>query len=259
MPGKRTKRQWCTPNTPKIVKKKVTTGQVGTITKEKLLNIAFININGLNFQSSCDVQTFLNSQSPHVLCILETKKNSAQTVDTVQFQSYTLIENSRNSSQKYGGGINVYYRMISGYKVKHFEPSYNDPKFEPILTERTWVTITSNTNVTCICFVYVGCQHSNNRNAQQNADMYNLLLLEHKQLRQKGHRIVICGDMNAHVGNLKNIGTTNNHPVNTNGQLLLDFVNIADMEIVNTLYREEGDCRYHNCSRICNGVCLGEQ
>ena len=123
MPGKRTKRQWCTSTIPKKVKKKVTTGQVGTITKENLLNIAFININGLNFQASCDVQTFLDSQSPHVLCILETKKNSAQTVDTVQFQDYTLIENSRTPEQKYGGGLNLYYKSVSGCKVKHFEPS----------------------------------------------------------------------------------------------------------------------------------------
>ena len=115
MPGKRTKRRWCTPNVPKFVKKKVTTGKVGTITKEKLLNIAFININGLNFQSSCDIQTFLDSQSPHVLGILETKKNSAQTVDTVQFPDYTLIENSRTPEQKYGGGINLYYKSISGF------------------------------------------------------------------------------------------------------------------------------------------------
>ena len=254
MPGKRTKRQWCTPNIPKSVKKKVTTGQVGTITKENLLNIAFININGLNFQASCDVQTFLDSQSPHVLCILETKKNSAQTVDTVQFQDYTLIENSRTPEQKYGGGLNLYYKSVSGCKVKHFNPSYNDPNLEQILTERTWISITSNTNTTSICFVYLACQHSDNRNAQQNANLYNLLLSEQKQLRQKGHRIVFCGDMNAHVGNIKNIGTTSNHPVNTNGQLLLDFVNIADMKIVNTLCREEGDCKYHNCNRICKGV-----
>ena len=26
------------------------------------------------------------------------------------------------------------------------------------------------------------------------------------------------------------------------------------MKIVNTLCREEGDCKYHNCNRICKGV-----
>ena len=72
--GKRIRGRWGAPNVPRCVKKKVITGQVGTITKEKLLNISFININGLNFQSSCNVQTYIDSQSPHILCILETKK-----------------------------------------------------------------------------------------------------------------------------------------------------------------------------------------
>ena len=90
MKGKRNKRQWCSSKIPQYVNRKVETGKVGTIAKEYLLEIAFININGLNLQSSCDVQTFLNSHSPHVFCVLETKKNSAQTVDTVNFQNYVL-------------------------------------------------------------------------------------------------------------------------------------------------------------------------
>ena len=96
MKGNRKKRQWCSSKIPQSVNRMVETGKVGTIAKEYLLEIAFININGLNLQSSCDVQTFLNSHSPHVFCVLETKKNSAQTVDTVNFQNYVLIENSRS-------------------------------------------------------------------------------------------------------------------------------------------------------------------
>ena len=235
-------------------KRKISTGKVGVIVKKSSLDIAFLNVNGLSQKSVIDIQDIINLKKPDIFGLCETHRNTEQNIDTVNFEDYKLFENRRDPEGKPGGGIAVYCRTSGGLRISKHDPKYINIDLLTVAKERLWVTVHSESNKTSICFVYVATQYQDDRNADFNRDLYQLLLTEQGELRRKGHRILFCGDFNGHVGNLPGLATNNNHPVNPNGKQLLDFIDMADFKMVNNMCRKNGSCVSHDCDRVCEGT-----
>ena len=235
-------------------KRRIAAGQVGFIDKKLSLDVAFLNVNGLTQKSVIDIQNIIDSKEPDVFGICETHRNTEQNVDKVDFEGYKLFENRREPDEKPGGGIAVYCRTSGGLRISKHTPKYINTDLVTVAKERLWVTVHSESNKTSICFVYVATQYPDDRHAEFNRDLYQLLLSEQGELRRKGHRILFCGDFNGHVGNLPGLATNNNHPVNPNGRRLLEFIDMADFKMVNNMCRKNGSCFSHECDRVCEGT-----
>ena len=71
-----------------------------------------------------------------------------------------------------------------------------------------------------VCTVYVACQYEDDRNSNWNQILYSCLREEQAELRGKGYRILIIGDMNGHIG-CDNVGIAGNKPgINPTATLL---------------------------------------
>ena len=79
-----------------------------------------------------------------------------------------------------------------------------------------------------------GCQYDDDRNSNWNQLLYACIRDEQAELRRKGFRILVVGDMNGHIGNVEAVGIPGNKPgINPNGNLLLEYERYSDMTILN--------------------------
>ena len=234
-------------------KRKAQVGKAGYINEKSSLQIAFINVNGLNQKSTIDIQNVIDVKTPDVIGITESHRVAEQIGDKINFPGYKCIENCR-SYENSGGGLAVLCKIGDGLKINQYKPKFIHPDLLSVNTERIWITVESEKNKTSICFLYLGCQYDDDRYAEHNSKIYQLVMSEQIDLRRKGHRVLICGDFNGHVGNLPGLQVKNNHPVNANGSRMLDFVANSSFEIVNSMCRAVGSCDSHECVPVCNGT-----
>ena len=69
-----------------------------------------------------------------------------------------------------------------------------------------------------------------------------MLAAEVYDLRQKGYRVVLLGDFNAHIGNVVGVGVPSNHcSINPNGRRFLNFLHDINSVHLNGACRVEGD------------------
>lgn len=228
-------------------------GKAGLIDEKSSLQIAFINVNSFSQRSKIDVQNLIDIKSPDVIGLTETHRVSELIGDKLDFSGYKCFENCR-SYEKSGGGLAVLCKTSDGLKINQYIPKSIHPDLLSVNSERIWVTVEGETNKTSICFVYFGCQYEDNRYFEHNSKMYQLIMNEQFDLRRKGHRVLICGDFNSHVGNLQGLQVKNNHPVNENGKLLLDFVANSSFDIINSMCKAVGRCGFHVCNPVCDGT-----
>ena len=118
-----------------------------------------------------------------------------------------------------------------------YEIPFNEIKeknLQYVQKERGWIISKTFNETTATCFVYAGCQFNDNRNEAWNQGIYQIIATEQQIYRNKGFRVVVIGDLNRHIGNKKNISIKNNkEEINTNGQMILDFVKTHDFKLLN--------------------------
>ena len=97
-----------------------------------------------------------------------------------------------------------------------------------------WVKVHAKQKVV-ICGVYLRCNPGIYSEANEsNEALLNQIHVEAQHLRRQGFRIVMMGDLNAHGGDCEQFGFSDNpHPVNTNGSLLIDWLNVHSMKCLN--------------------------
>ena len=226
---------------------------VGELRCKNSLKTSFLNVDGLSETKLEDITNTVLSTSPDVFFLLETKRREEEIGIDISVPGYELSEIKRSdlSGDRAGGGIAIYTKTSEGLLLKHHNPVIESADFEFVQNERFWLTIDSLNCKTAICGVYMGCQLNNDDHGEWNDSIYWVLRKECEALRSSGYRVVLLGDMNAHVGDVLGQGVPgNNSDVNRNGNRFLSFLNDCDMQHINGHLRIPGDIT----SKICSGI-----
>ena len=221
---------------------------------KKALKCSLLNINGLSETSLANVDSVIDTHSPDVVILLETKRRVEETGIDIAVPGYSVLETKRsnNAGDRDGGGIAIYTKLSDGIIFKHHKPIIANPANAFVNSERLWITVESESSKTAICGLYLGCQYNDDRYAEWNDAIYQTVQQEAFNLRSKGFRIVYLGDFNGHIGNVPMRGGIpgNTAGVNQNGHRLLNFIANTDSVNVNAMCRVPGDWS----TRVCDGL-----
>ena len=229
---------------------------LGIINRKQTLSFLFFNTRGLSQSSLSDIKVALDRKQVDIAVIVETHHRLEQNFHEYSVDNYKSFETRRSDvdEDKSGGGILVYVKTSEGLMFKQFSPIIEEESLCFVNNERLWILCDSVGFKTAVCGVYMGCQFTDNRNESWNSKIYSVIMREQADLRRKGYRIILLGDMNGHVGNSPGIGIYGNKPdVNCNGHQLLQFTKDAEMQMVNNMCLTRGKCGQHVCQQICSG------
>ena len=224
--------------------------------KEKLfVDIAFLNVDYLSKSTFFDVESTVEKKTPDLVFLFETYRTVEDCHEDIDIPGYSKYESLRSEVEedKSGGGIAVFCKLTEGvhFSRMHLDCDIKDERF--VEKERVWVEMKNNQNRrTAVCGVYMGCETSDDRHGVWNDLIYNRIQKEVIDLRAKGYRVIIVGDINGWVGNvLKDGGIPGNRPeVNRNGKKFLAFLSTVEMVHVNGATRVKDDWS----SRISSGL-----
>ena len=225
--------------------------KVGVIGSKTNLKTSMLNVDGLSDTSLADVQDFVAQSSPDVVFLLETKRRFEEFGTDIAIDGYEHFEVKRSdvADHKQGGGLVCYTRRTDGLVFKRHTPEIMNIDLEYVNYERIWITIDSLKSKTAILGVYMGCQYEDDRHADWNEGIYQVLTQEATKLRSEGYRIIFIGDFNGHVGCVPGQGVPGNNPdINPNGRRFLNFLERCDLRHVN------GECRIAGRNDICQGT-----
>ena len=216
-------------------KRKRAQGDVGVAQQENELTICHLNVNGLSEESVHDLANAACNRNVKVICVSETKFRREQNIVHQSIEGFNLFETRRSdvSEDKGGGGLAVYCR-VDGPLFKLHSPIIRNPLCAFVNNERIWVLCETQSFKTAICCVYLGCTYDDNRHDEWNQLIYSTISEEQNDLRRKGYRVCVVGDLNGHIGSAPGVGIVGNRPkVNDNGRLILDFETQNDFTILN--------------------------
>ena len=213
------------------------------IDKKKTLKTCFLNVNGLGEVTMEDVKDTIKVKEPDIVILVETKRREEEVGIDISIPGYRLYERRRSdmAEDKDGGGIVVYTRLADGLLFNNHTPNITNEDAAFVSNERVWVTVESESCKTAICGLYLGCQYSDDRNAEWNSLIYRTIQEESFSLRSRGYRVVFLGDFNGHIGDVLGVGVPGNKPgINANGQRFLDFLSHTDSVHINGSVRVPG-------------------
>ena len=161
----------------------------------------------------------------------ETHFREDQNQDPIEIDNLLSWRVERSGIEKRGGGLCLYYH-------ESLEAHCWVPQVPPHLVssakERQWLLLTGSEKVAFL-HVYIACQtNQNDGYIEWNENLFNLITLETIKLRRDGFTVLAMGDFNSRVGKIP--GLEQNHPgTNNNAPMFLDFIQQANLVIVNTL------------------------
>ena len=166
---------------------------VGILNSKESLNVALLNVDGLNETQFNIVNSTISAKSPDICVILETKFRKEQVGLNVKIDGYDHIDRRRSNASldRPGGGLVMYTRNDDGCQINEYIPTISNPDHAFVHNERIWVTVTSSKFKTAVCGVYFGFQAGDDRHGPWNDILYNVLQDEIFELPQSGFRILI--------------------------------------------------------------------
>ena len=203
--------------------------------KESELTIMHLNVNGLSETSVHDLTAAVEARNVKVLAVTESHFRREENINHHDIPGFTKFEARRSnvSEDKGGGGIVVYCRD-DGPLFKLHSPAIKNPMSAFVNNERLWVVCETQSFRTAICCVYMGCHYDDGRHDEWNQLIYATISEEQNDLRRRGFRVCVVGDLNGHIGDVPGVGISGNKPnVNQNGRMLLDFESQNDFSILN--------------------------
>ena len=208
---------------------------MGVACKENELTIMNLNANGLSETSVHDLINAAEARNVKVIAVTESHFRLEQNIIHHDIPGFNKFEARRSnvSEDKVGGGIVIYCRT-DGPLFKLHSPAIKNPMSAFVNNERLWVLCETQSYKTAICCVYMGCHYDDGRHEVWNQLIYATISEEQNDLRRKGFRVCIVGDLNGHIGAVPGIGIAGNKPnVNLNGRMILDFEDQNDFSILN--------------------------
>ena len=242
-------------------KRKRVQGDVGVADQEKELTICHLNANGLNEESVHDLTVAASNRNVNVICVSETKFRREQNIVHQAIDGFNLFETRRSdvSEDKGGGGLAVYCRD-NGPLFKLHSPTIRNPVCAFVNNERIWVLCETQSFKTAICCAYLGCNNDDNRHEEWNQLIYTTIGEEQNDLRRKGYRVCLVGDLNGHIGSVPGVGIVGNKPqINMNGQMILDFESQNGFKILNRASTGLWTRQANNHSTILDYALLSEE
>ena len=216
---------------------------VGTVQIKKTLRVAYLNVDGLGSATLEDVRSTVGLKNPDLCVLVETKRRLEELDDDIEIEGYELNEITRSdlANDKDGGGIAFYTKQGDGLLFKPHTPDIDDVTLSFVNKERFWVTVESASSKTAVCGLYLGCQSADDKYGHWNDLIYLVVKLEAAKLRAEGYRVVLIGDFNSHIGNVRGRGIEGNRAdINPNGHRFLNFLDDTDSCHVNGLYKVQG-------------------
>ena len=222
--------------------------------RRKFLRVACLNVDGWSEQSRFDVLAAIESKHVDVFSLVEThaRREDKEELKIPGFEVFQCTRQEATSDKK-GGGIACLVRKSAGVKFKKLTPNIPRADLNYVANERLWVTYQSQHGKTAICTVYLGFYNRDGRHYNWNKGILEVLAEEVRELRESGHRVILQGDFNSHVGSvLQNGGIPGNHPLqpNEHGHMFLSFLSENQLTHLNGAVRQQGDWG----SRLCQGM-----
>ena len=174
------------------------------------------------------------------LCLIdETHFRNGNNIDLSIFDEWSPRYLERGFGDKGGGG-----KMILTSKrlvCRSWAPDLKDNEW--VGNERAWTLVHNGGCKLAICSIYMAAEVvANNDFRAWNDCVYGILAGEVQCLKNDGYDVMVIGDLNGHIGSGPE-GIEGNRPgINSNGQRILDFVDLSQMYIVN------------RDSNVCNGT-----
>ena len=222
-------------STKNFRKRKRQSDNVGVACSDSELIIMHLNANGLSEESIFDIATAADSKSVNIVCVTETHLRREQNIVHHEIPGFNVFETRRSdvSEDKGGGGIAIYCRN-DGPLFKLHSPAINNPLCAFVNNERLWVLCETKSYKTAVCCIYMGCNNADDRHEVWNQLIYATVSEEQNDLRRRGFRVCIVGDLNGHIGSAPGVGIVGNKPqINMNGQMILDFEAQNEYSILN--------------------------
>ena len=199
------------------------------------LCVESLNLNGVNSEKLFLLENYVIENEPDVLLLQETKVNVDSLPPNMNLAGYNLDVKERTSEQKAGGGLAMYWKeQIAAKPWSNPKTTLNKDQ----MNEIQWILLESGTSRLAIGNVYMACQNNKTKgHVEWNISLYNQLKEDINVLRDMNLGIIVAGDYNAWIGQIKGMET--NHPTcNENGKMLKDLVANEELFILNTLNSE---------------------
>ena len=238
-------------------KRKALNHNIGFAEKKSSIKCLLLNCDGLSRVSLQDITDVVNSKNVDIVVCVETHHRAEANYDDFDIEGFKVFEARRSdvANDRPGGGISVYCKTSDGLISNVFNPNIDRQELVEVRNERLWVLTETQGCKTAFCALYLGCQYPDDRYAEWNSKIYQLVMLEQSQLRHKGYRICLVGDFNGHVGNTPGLGIKgNSKALNNNGRRLLKFQKDAELSMINNMCTNyNGNCSNHICKPVCSG------
>ena len=204
------------------------------------IRIASYNVNGTSLTKLHELSEWLEHNNIQVAFLSEVKKRAGTHFDRLKIDGYAHYEDLRQEEQ---GGVAVYLSNNIKASVKKWEGLAAQDQSE-LNSERIWIQL-NHTSKLAICGIYMRCSTGFSSEAHsKNESLLQLIRWEADHLRREGYKIAMLGDFNSHGGDSPNLGFIENpHRMNSNGDLLNDFLNDQPMTVLNnrSWYSRAGD------------------
>ena len=182
-----------------------------------------VNVRGWNVEKMEDLSREMNDWMIDVVGLTETQLRERVELNS---REYRMIGKGRSKQQKKGGGVGVLVRMEAGIDVEEIEVGDCEMS-EDVMAVRLEYRAHGQKErlIVIVCYMTVNGTGAKAENEKKYGVIQRLVE------KFKDERLIVMGDMNGHVGVL-------GENVNVNGQMLLDFAEAQDLEILNVTIAE---------------------
>ncbi len=231
--------------------------------KYKSLSILYNNICAIKNKTDI-ILCNIDKLSPDIICIVETRYKNL--LDVHSFDDYVGFHNLQIGKKT--GGISIWAKT-------YIKPTKLDIDgyADELSTMYSWI-LCQNNGPTAICTIYFKNQ-SDEDAAKLNVDICQRLLNHINWCNDNNYEVILVGDFNGHIGN-DEYGIPGNHTkINSNGNIVRDFIRLCDLNLGNNDKITEGkwtwgagrnncqpqilDLVFHSPSSIINKMVIDEK
>ena len=190
-----------------------------------------VNVNGWSESIKNEIQDICSQEDILMIAATEMKLPDG-TQEDLEIQNYEKHPQLRVDGT---GGLCVWIKATTSGSIKLHKPIYENMKFN---SERIWTTFDLDNGSYAVCNLYMRVESPvESEKYQDNVMLLQQIQKESEELRQAGKKIMIWGDMNAHVqpNDRFQFETYTSHKQNNNGKLVENLAELLDLYCVNPL------------------------
>ena len=218
------------------VRKEIKKGKIYSDAQSYVVyRFGFLNVNGIKVSSLPDLEEEWKENDLDIIALVETHIRGESTWEG---KYYKMEGKGRNLNTKQGGGAAILIRKGLNWNIEEIKPEHRPP--EDIQNQQTEIKYEEDIKtyrlihkkekqehiILIVCYITTG---KTREIIEENKTKYKCIK---RQLEKyKKEKILVMGDMNAHIGIL-------GEKIDKNGQLLLDLVEDKELEIGNLTIAE---------------------